>query len=136
VRSVPLLRIVLADRRPTTERPEPGTSHVEYPYVAPHTAKIHTLITLGIHRRAKPLVSKLRNRGPCGFDSHRPLHSQATPGHAGLQDWGQDIDPMGKSWEIDAEGAAVSWPRVSPHCPEIHTYSHTQVFPDHDSSEP
>jgi hypothetical protein len=31
-----------------------------------------------------------------------------TPGHAGLQDWGQDIDPMGKSWEIDAEGAGVS----------------------------
>jgi hypothetical protein len=35
---------------------------------------------------------------------------------------------MGKSWEIDAEGAAVSWPHVSPHCPEIHTYSHTQQF--------
>jgi hypothetical protein len=33
---------------------------------------------------------------------------------------------MGKSWEIDAEGAAVSWPHVSPHCPELHTYSHTQ----------
>jgi hypothetical protein len=25
-------------------------------------------------------------------------------------------------------GAAVSWPHVSPHCPEIHTYSHTQQF--------
>ncbi len=25
-------------------------------YVAPHTAKIHTLITLGISIRAKPLV--------------------------------------------------------------------------------
>jgi hypothetical protein len=24
---------------------------------------------------------------------------EATPGHAGLQDWGQDIDPVGKSWE-------------------------------------
>jgi hypothetical protein len=35
---------------------------------------------------------------------------------------------MGKSWEIDAEVAAVSWPHVSPHCPEIHTYSHTQQF--------
>jgi hypothetical protein len=35
---------------------------------------------------------------------------------------------MGKSWEIDAEGAAVSWPYVSLHCPEIHTYSHTQRF--------
>jgi hypothetical protein len=31
---------------------------------------------------------------------------KATPGHAGLQDWGQDIDPMRKSWEIDAEGVA------------------------------
>jgi hypothetical protein len=54
---------------------------------------------------------------------------KATPGHAGLQDWGQDIDPMGKSWEIDAEAAVVSWPHVSPRCPEIHTYSHTQQFP-------
>jgi hypothetical protein len=25
-------------------------------------------------------------------------------------------------------GAAVSRPHVSPHCPEIHTYSHTQQF--------
>jgi hypothetical protein len=29
---------------------------------------------------------------------------------------------------IDAERAAVSWPHVSPHCSEIHTYSHTQKF--------
>jgi hypothetical protein len=28
-----------------------------YPYVAPHTAKIHTLITLGIRHRAKALAS-------------------------------------------------------------------------------
>ena len=27
-----------------------------HPYVAPHTAKIHTLITLGIRHRNKPLV--------------------------------------------------------------------------------
>jgi len=53
---------------------------------------------------------------------------EATPGHVGLQDWRQHIDPMGKSWEIDAEWAAVSWPHVFPHCPEIHTYSHTQQF--------
>jgi hypothetical protein len=34
-------------------------------------------------------------------------------------------------WEslgIDAEGAAASWPHVSPLCPEIHTCSHTQQF--------
>ena len=36
---------------------------------------------------------------PCGFDSHRPLHSQATPDHAGLQDWAQEIDPVGECWE-------------------------------------
>ena len=32
-------------------------------------------------------------------------------------------------WEshgIDAEGATVSWPHISPLCPEIQTYSHTQ----------
>ena len=31
-----------------------------WPYTAPHTAKIHTLITLGIGIRAKALVFKLR----------------------------------------------------------------------------
>src|SRR5258708_3255339 len=45
------------------------------------------------------LLERNVHRVSCGFDSHRPLHSQATPGHPGLQDWGQDIDPMGKSWE-------------------------------------
>jgi hypothetical protein len=45
-----------------------------YPYVAPHTSKIHTLITLGIRNRTKPLVLKARKHRPCGFDSHRPLH--------------------------------------------------------------
>jgi hypothetical protein len=45
-----------------------------YPYVAPDTTKIHTPITLGIRHRAKLHVFKLRTRGPCGFDSHRPLH--------------------------------------------------------------
>src|SRR5216684_3473016 len=45
-----------------------------YPYVAPHTAKIHTLITLDISIRTKPLVLKTWKRLPCGFDSHRPLH--------------------------------------------------------------
>jgi hypothetical protein len=56
--------------------------------------------------------------------------SPELPGRfTGLQDWGQDIDPMGKSWEIDAEGAAVSWRHVFTLCPEIHTYRHTQQFP-------
>src|SRR5450631_224575 len=45
-----------------------------YPYVAPHTAKIHTLITLGIRRLTKLLVLKARKHFPCGFDAHRPLH--------------------------------------------------------------
>jgi len=43
------------------------------------------------------------SKGPVGatgiFDSHRPLHSQATPGNAGRQDRGQRVDPMGRSWE-------------------------------------
>jgi hypothetical protein len=98
------------------------------PCVAPHTAKIHTLITLGIRIRAKPLVFKARNVVPRGFDSHCPLHFQATPGHVGLQIWDQDIDPMGKSWEFDAQREEVSLPRVSLHCPRVHTYSHTQQF--------
>src|SRR6266700_4910784 len=44
------------------------------PCVAPHTAKIHTLITLGVAILAKSLVLKARKRIPRGFDSHRPLH--------------------------------------------------------------
>src|SRR5271168_2740057 len=30
---------------------------------------------------------------------------------------------MGKSWEIDAERAVVSWPHVSPRCPRSETQS-------------
>jgi hypothetical protein len=119
----------LAGQRFTTGRLERGTSHVEYPHVAlrgPHTAKIHTLITLGIGNRTKPPVFKARKAPPRGFDSHRPLHPQATPGHVGLPDWRQHIDPMGKSWEFDAHRAAVESPHVSLHCPKNHTYSHTQ----------
>src|SRR6202522_3941703 len=38
---------------------------------------------------------------PCDiFDSHRPLHFQASSGYAGLRDWGEAIDPMGESWEF------------------------------------
>ena len=44
------------------------------PHVAPHKAKIHTLITLGLRHRIKSLVLKARKICPCGFDSHRPLH--------------------------------------------------------------
>jgi hypothetical protein len=55
----------------------PGASHFEYPHAAlrgPHIAKIHTLITLGIGHRTKPLVLYGRRRRPRGFDSRRPLH--------------------------------------------------------------
>jgi hypothetical protein len=51
-----------------------------YPYVAPHASKIHTLITLGIRNRTKPLVLKARMYRPCGSDSHRPLHFKSTSG--------------------------------------------------------
>ena len=51
--------------------PEQRPTH---PYVAPHTSKIHTLITLGIRHRNNPLVFKAWQRLPRGFDSHRPLH--------------------------------------------------------------
>jgi hypothetical protein len=53
--------------------PEQRPTH---PYVAPHTSKIHTLITLGIRHSTKSLVSKAWKVLPCGFDSHRPLHSK------------------------------------------------------------
>jgi hypothetical protein len=60
------------DLRPKSWSPDSHAS-IE-PYVAPHTAKIHTLITLGVSILAKPLVLKARKRVPRGFDSHRPLH--------------------------------------------------------------
>src|SRR3984957_13230355 len=56
--------------------PHTVRSSAQSPYVAPRTAKIHTLITLGIRHRAKALVLKLRRRRPRGFDYHRPLHSE------------------------------------------------------------
>jgi hypothetical protein len=55
------------------------------PCVAPHTAKIHTLITLDVSVLPKPLVFKARKRVPRGFDSHRPLHPQASSGNVGTR---------------------------------------------------
>src|ERR1700735_4535462 len=66
-----------SDRRSTTERLETGLRAPTYPYVAyiaPHTTKIHTLITLGIRHRSKALAFWPLKRPPHGFDSHRPLH--------------------------------------------------------------
>src|ERR1017187_4383102 len=70
-------RLLSAGQRPSAEKLEPEIRTSVYPYVAPHTAKIHTLITLGISIRTKLLVLKDRKRLPRGFDSHRPLHYQA-----------------------------------------------------------
>jgi hypothetical protein len=95
----------------------PGFRSPMYPYVALDTTNIHTPITLGIRHRAKPLVFELRRRRPCGFDSHRPLHSQATPGQAGLQDSGQHVDPVGESWEcalIRALPRFLTYPTIAP----------------------
>jgi len=61
----------------------PGLRTPMYPYVAPRTAKIHTLISLGISIRTQWLVFWLRTHRPCGFDSHRPLHFSLA--HIGLR---------------------------------------------------
>jgi hypothetical protein len=79
-------RPVLDGYGTTTERLEPGTSYIEYPYAALHCPtcrEIHTLITLGVSILPKPPVLKARQRVPRGFDSHRPLHSRSMPGNAG-----------------------------------------------------
>jgi hypothetical protein len=39
--------LVLTDQRATDVKPEPSFRSPTYPYVAPHTTKIHTPITLG-----------------------------------------------------------------------------------------
>jgi hypothetical protein len=103
----------------------------EYPYVALHTAKIHTLITLVIGIRTKALVSRLRTRRPCGFDSHRPLHFQASSGYAGLRDWGQDIDPVEKCWEcasIWGPPHILRHPYVAPAFTRTVTRSNSQEY--------
>jgi len=98
------------------------------PYFVPHTSKIHTPFTLGISDRAKPLVFSFRQRlrvGSIPIARSILRQRQVTLGY-GIRV--KDIDPMGKSWEIDAEEVAVSLPHVAPLYPKIHTYSHTQPF--------
>ena len=74
-----LLFGLIKDLRLEGSSPGPRASSIPtLPSVAPHTPKIHTLITLGIRHRAKELVSKLRRSRPRGFDSHRPLHFPAS----------------------------------------------------------
>jgi hypothetical protein len=67
----------LADRRPTTDRLEPGTTHVEYPHVAlrcpTYLENSHANHTWHPPSH-KPPIFKVRNCLPRGFDSHRPLH--------------------------------------------------------------
>jgi hypothetical protein len=82
-----------------TEKLEPATSDTDVALrslTLPHIPqKIHTLLTLGVSILAKSLVLKARKCVPHVFDSHRPLHSQATPGNAGRQGSGQHVDLMG-----------------------------------------
>jgi hypothetical protein len=61
------------------------------PYVAPHTAKIHTLITLGIRRRIKPLALRARMNRPCGFIPIARSTSRLASGYVGIRDWGQHV---------------------------------------------
>jgi hypothetical protein len=103
-----------------------GFRPLMYPYVAPHTTKFtrpsHLLFAVAPNRLFFSSGSAARV-GSIPIARSTLRQRQATQGYKV-----QDIDPMGKSWEIDAEGATVSWPHVSPHCPEIHTYGHTQQF--------
>ena len=94
--------------------PEQRPTH---PYVAPHTAKIHTLITLGVSILPKPLVLEGLKRLPRGFDSHRPLHFQDRSEQVGTRDWGQHVDPVGKRWErtsIWRRSRVVTCPYAAP----------------------
>ena len=65
-------------------------------------------------------------RLPCGFDAHRPLHSQDRSGSVGTRDWGLTRRSCGKALEPDADLAVVSCPHIYPSNPTIHTYSHTR----------
>jgi hypothetical protein len=48
------------------------------PCVAPHTAKIHTLITVGISVRVKPFVFKPRKHLPFGLDFNQRFRMNLT----------------------------------------------------------
>ncbi len=90
-------------RRPgTADESMCRATDLTYPCVAPRTANIHTPITLEYRGNCKPLVLLLRKRRPCGFDSHRPLHSQDRSGDVGTRDSCQGFDPVGKSWEFES----------------------------------
>jgi hypothetical protein len=98
------------------------------PYVAPHTAKIHTPITLGIRNRAKLLVFQIRYDLPCGFDSHRPLHSKTTSDNPGLLAPPQIDDCLGRSWDsasISRQSPVLDSLRLPWHS---HGTSHAGVF--------
>jgi hypothetical protein len=110
-------------------RSTPGSLTSMYPYVAPHTAKIHTLITLGISTRTKPHVLKTGRAARVGSIAIARSTLEAMPGHAGLQDWGQDIDPMGKSWKSTLRGRrshGLTYPRFAPRFTRTVTRRSTQ----------
>jgi hypothetical protein len=68
--------------------------------IALDTAKIHTLITLAIHLRAKLLVSS-SGGAPSVWVRFHIAHStlRLASGRVGTRDWGQYADPVGKRWE-------------------------------------
>src|ERR1700679_2916621 len=82
------------------------------PYVAPHTAKIHTLITLGIRVRTDPHVSRPGTAFPLGsipIARSTLKQCQATQGDSIRVNTLIRWEGLGnRRW-----GATVSWPHVS-----------------------
>jgi hypothetical protein len=68
-----------------------------------------------------------------GFDSHHPLHSQATPGKP-RQQRRQDPDHMGDFMAASTSGRLVSLPWVAVLCPSIRTHSRTCLGPENPSA--
>jgi hypothetical protein len=64
-----------------------GSHTSMYPYVAvrgpTYRENSHANHTWN-RNRTKPLVLKAWKRRPCGFDSHRPLHFQASSVYVGI----------------------------------------------------
>jgi hypothetical protein len=90
--------------------PEQRPTH---PYVAPHAAKIHTLITLGVSILPKPLVLKARQRLPRGFDSHRPLHSKTGSDNPGQLARANIHRCLGRSWDFASNSRQTRCPGSS-----------------------
>jgi hypothetical protein len=118
---------VLADRRPTTERLEPGISHIGVSLRSPaYRENSHANHTWHPPSHKTACFHAL-DRCPCGFDSHRPLHFQARQATQGYKIGVKTLirwDSLG-NWRRGGGGLMASRIPASPR--DSHVQSHAAV---------